>query len=134
MDREGDALVLAKAFLNRFVDEMNSKVKGFTPEAVQAIESYDWPGNVRELESRIKRSTIMAEGAYVTAQDLQLEESAQEDLPLNLKEVRQDAERKAIMRAMSHCNENISDAATILGITRPTLYSLLEKLGLKNRD
>jgi two-component system NtrC family response regulator len=130
-DREGDALVLAKAFLNRFIDEMNSKVKGFTPEAVQAIESYDWPGNVRELESRIKRSTIMADDVYVTAQDLQLEESAQEDLPLNLKEVRQDAERKAIMRAMNHYDENISEAASALGITRPTLYNLIEKLGIK---
>jgi two-component system NtrC family response regulator len=133
-DREGDALVLAKAFLNRFAGEMQSKVKSFTPEAAQAIEAYAWPGNVRELESRVKRSIIMADGSYVTAQDLQLEESAKEDAPLNLKEVREDAERRAIVRAMSHCNENISDAANLLGITRPTLYNLLDKLGLKSKD
>ena len=130
-DREGDSLVLAKAFLNRFIGEMNSKVKGFTPEAVQAIESYDWPGNVRELESRVKRSTIMADGAFITPQDLQLEVSAHENTPLNLKQVREDAERRAVIRALSHCSDNISDAATLLGVTRPTLYSLLEKLGLK---
>jgi two-component system NtrC family response regulator len=133
-DREGDALVLAKAFLNQFTEELPNKIKGFTPEAQQAIESYAWPGNVRELESRVKRAVIMAEGAYITAQDLQLEESAKEDAPLNLKEVREDAERRAIVRAMSHCNENISDAANLLGITRPTLYSLLDKLGLKSKD
>lgn len=90
-------------------------------------------GNVRELESRVKRSTIMADGAYITAQDLQLEQSAQEELPLNLKAVRAYAERRAVIRAMSHCNENISDAASLLGVTRPTLYNLIKKLGLKNR-
>jgi two-component system NtrC family response regulator len=131
--REGDLPVLAKAFLLRFLDEMNSKVKGFSSEAIQAIESYDWPGNVRELESRIKRSVIMADGASITPVDLQLEQPDSEPAPLNLKEVREEAERKAIQRAMQHCNDNISDAASALGITRPTLYSLLEKLGLKNR-
>ena len=130
-DREGDALVLAKAFLKRFTVEMNSKVKGFSPEAVHAIESFDWPGNVRELESRIKRSTIMADGAYISVQDLQLAETDSSPMPLNLKEVREGAERKAIQRAMWHCDDNISDAASALGITRPTLYSLLEKHGLK---
>ena len=89
--------------------------------------------NVRELESRVKRATIMSDGAYITAQDLQLEESAEEDTPLNLKMVREEAERKAVLRAIGHCNENISDAANLLGVTRPTLYSLLEKLGLKNQ-
>ena len=130
-DREGDALVLAKAFLKKFTEEMNSKVKGFSPEAVTAIESFDWPGNVRELESRIKRSTIMADGAYISAQDLQLADTDSTPMPLNLKEVREGAERKAIQRALWHCDENISDAASALGITRPTLYSLLEKHGLK---
>ena len=67
----------------------------------------------------------------MTAEDLQLDEDAAEPLPLNLKEVREEAERKAVLRAMNHCNENITDAANILGITRPTLYNLLERLGLK---
>jgi two-component system NtrC family response regulator len=83
------------------------------------------------LESRVKRSTIMAEGTYITAQDLELEESGKGEIALNLKEVREDAERKAVIRAMGHCDDNISDAANLLGVTRPTLYSLLEKLGLR---
>ncbi|MEH6570713.1 MAG: PEP-CTERM-box response regulator transcription factor [Halioglobus sp.] len=132
-DRKGDALLLAKSFLNRFSQEMQSKAKGFTPDAIRAIENYEWPGNVRELESRVKRSTIMSDGAYITAQDLQLEESNKEDTPLNLKMVREEAERKAVLRAISHSDDNISDAANLLGVTRPTLYSLLEKLGLKNQ-
>jgi two-component system NtrC family response regulator len=131
-DREGDALVLAKAFLDRFTADMGSSVKGFTPEAIHAIEMYDWPGNVRELESRVKRAIIMTDGAHLTPQDLQLADSDTQTLPLNLKEVREDAERKAVLRAMSHSDDNVSEAANMLGITRPTLYNLLEKLGLKN--
>jgi two-component system NtrC family response regulator len=131
-DREGDALVLAKAFLNRFTANMGSGVKGFDADAVRAIEAYDWPGNVRELESRVKRATIMADNPYISPADLELEPTADDSLPLNLKQVREEAERKAIMRAMNHCNDNISEAANTLGVTRPTLYNLLEKLGLKN--
>ncbi len=131
-DRDGDALVLAKAFFHRFGQEMVSTVKAFDPQAIEAIESYDWPGNVRELESRVKRALIMAEGAYITPQDLELAENAADPVPMNLKQVREDAERKAIQRALNHHNDNISDAAGALGITRPTLYNLLEKLGLRD--
>jgi two-component system NtrC family response regulator len=131
-DREGDILVLAKAFLKRFIEETGSNVKDFDAEAIHSIESYDWPGNVRELESRIKRGTIMADGAYITSSDLELEQPPEAPLPLNLKQVREDAERRAIMRAMNQCNDNISEAASALGVTRPTLYNLLDKLGLKD--
>ena len=130
-DRDGDVLVLAKSFLNTLSDEYNASAKEFSPDAVAAMESYEWPGNVRELESKIKRGVIMADGNHVTAEDLQLSEGNAEPLPLNLKEVREEAERKAVIRAMNHCNDNITDAANILGITRPTLYNLLERLGLK---
>ncbi len=133
-DREGDAVVLARAFLNRFVGEMGGKVKGFEASAISAIESYDWPGNVRELESRVKRATIMADSAYITPEDLELDPGDEVPVPLNLKQVREEAERKAILRAMQHCNQNISDAAKSLGITRPTLYSLMDKLELKKLD
>ncbi len=129
-DREGDALVLAKAFLSRFADEMKRPVKGFDQGAIDAIESYDWPGNVRELESRIKRATIMADNGYVSRGDLELN-TDREPLPLNMKQVREEAERSAIMRALAHCNDNISEAASALGITRPTLYNMLEKYRLK---
>ncbi|MCR9105110.1 MAG: PEP-CTERM-box response regulator transcription factor [Gammaproteobacteria bacterium] len=131
-EREGDVLVLAKSFLNKLAKEYNSSAKGFSAEAIAALEAYTWPGNVRELESKIKRSVIMADGSQITPQDLELEEATEEPLPLNLKAVREEAERKAIMRAMNHCNQSITDAANVLGVTRPTLYNLLEKLGLKN--
>lgn len=130
-DREGDILVLAKSFLNLWSKEYNSTAVDFSMEAITAMESYDWPGNVRELESRIKRGVIMADGNQISPADLELTEANIEPIPLNLKEVREQAERKAIIRAMSRSNQNISDAANALGITRPTLYNLLERLGLK---
>jgi two-component system NtrC family response regulator len=101
------------------------------------MEAYDWPGNVRELESRVKRGVIMAEGGQISPDDLELGDSsisqiaALEHLPLTLKAVREEAERIAVNRAMSASNQNITDAAIALGITRPTLYALLEKLGMR---
>ncbi len=130
-EREGDALVLARAFLDRFNEELGSGIRGFDEEAARAIETYDWPGNVREVESRIKRATILAEGKYITVEDLGLPTSARKTEPLNLKQVREAAEQKAIRRALARANDNISEAAKALGITRPTLYNLLEKHGLK---
>ncbi|MBA6412724.1 PEP-CTERM-box response regulator transcription factor [Parahaliea sp. F7430] len=132
-ERDGDALVLATVFLDRFAREMGRNIKSFDTEARKAIESYHWPGNVRELESRVKRAVILAEGTSLSSEDLELESVATgQDLPLNLKQVREDAERKAILRALSHCGDNISDTASLLGITRPTLYNLLERYQLKN--
>lgn len=133
-EREGDSLVLAKTFLDRFSSELHRPLKGFDKEAINAIESYPWPGNVRELESRIKRAVIMADGNQLTAQDLELTETNGDSGPLNLKQVRENAERQAIERALSHCNNNISDTAKTLGVTRPTLYNLLEKYGLKPQE
>ena len=131
-DREGDILVLAKSFLNQMRIEYNKPGLDFSADAITSMEAYDWPGNVRELESRIKRGVIMADGQQISPEDLELEStSTTEPMPLNLKEVREAAERKAIIRAMSHCNENITEVANVLGITRPTLYTLLEKLDLK---
>ncbi len=131
-EREGDLLVLARAFLERFNKELGRSLKGFNPEAVHALESHNWPGNVREMESRVKRAAILAEGRYITAEDLGLSTGEEEPLPLNLKQVRDEAEKKAIHRALVHTNHNISETAKLLGITRPTLYNLLEKHGLKN--
>jgi two-component system NtrC family response regulator len=130
-DRESDILVLAKSFLNVWSKEYNRSAMNFSAEAIAAMETYDWPGNVRELESRIKRAVIMADGNQIRPEDLELTENSMEPVPLNLKEVRDEAERKAIIRAMNHSNQNITDAANALGVTRPTLYKLLERLGLK---
>ena len=132
-DRTGDAIVLAKAFLARFAAELGTGAKAFDQGAVSAIENYGWPGNVRELESRVKRAIIMADGSQVSADDLELatSENNDVDMPLNLRQVREAAERQAIVRALGTAGENISEAATLLGLTRPTLYSMLEKYGLK---
>ncbi|QIB64734.1 PEP-CTERM-box response regulator transcription factor [Kineobactrum salinum] len=132
-ERTGDAAVLAKAFLARFAAELGTGVKGFDAGALNAIEHYAWPGNVRELESRIKRAAIMAEGSQVSAEDLELETSPEglQGMPLNLRQVREAAEREAIIRALGHADDNVSEAAALLGVTRPTLYSMLEKYGLK---
>ena len=132
-EREGDPLILAKAFLDRFNREFNKAIRGFDKDAISAIESYDWPGNVREIESKLKRAVIMTEGSQITLGDLQLTQPPEEALPLNLKLVREDAERKAIQRALSHTDNNVSETAKALGITRPTLYSLFEKYRLNSK-
>lgn len=131
--RTGDAPVLAKAFLVRSCGELGCGNKSFDDGALEAIAAYAWPGNVRELESRVKRAAIMSEGSLVTAEDLELDASGDGEhaLPLNLRQVRDTAERNAVLRALGHAGDNISEAAQLLGITRPTLYSLLEKYGLK---
>ncbi len=130
-EREGDALVLATVFLNRFSQDMGRKVKGFDEDARKAIEAYHWPGNVRELESRVKRAVILTDNVNISAEDLELDEENENRQPFNLKQVREEVERKAILRALSHCSDNISDTAALLGITRPTLYNLMEKYQLK---
>ena len=132
-DRPGDASVLSRAFLERFAAELKRPVKGFTPEAVAAIEAYNWPGNVRELENRVKRAVIMADTARVTVEDLELEDvlEASSQEPLNLREVREKAESRAILLALSRSNSNVSKTAEMLGVTRPTLYNLMRKYSIK---
>ncbi|TFI56721.1 PEP-CTERM-box response regulator transcription factor [Sphingomonas parva] len=130
-ERPGDAALLAKHFLHRFAREMNPQVKGFTPAALAAIDAWSWPGNVRELENRMKRAVIMADGKHVTAEDLDLESGEREDFPLNLKAAREAADRRVIRQALARCDDNISNTAKLLGISRPTLYDLLKQYGLQ---
>jgi two-component system NtrC family response regulator len=130
-ERHGDATLLAKHFLNRFAKEMNPAVKGFAPSALAAINNWPWPGNVRELENRMKRAVIMSEGKLITADDLDLGDGAEEALPVNLKSVREEADRKAIRQALARTENNISNTAKLLGISRPTLYDLLKQYGLQ---
>ncbi len=131
-ERPGDAGLLAKHFVQRFAPDMNPQVKGLAPDALAMIDAYPWPGNVRELENRIKRAVIMADTKLVSAADMDLDE-AEDDAAavLNLKAVREAADRKAIRRALARTEGNISGAAKLLGISRPTLYDLLKLYDLQ---
>ncbi|MDQ3246980.1 MAG: PEP-CTERM-box response regulator transcription factor [Pseudomonadota bacterium] len=132
-ERPGDAVLLARHFVNRFAREMNPKVQGLSPDAAAAIEAYSWPGNVRELENRLKRAVIMADGRTVTAPDLDLPgtvDSGESELALNLRAAREVADRRAIRLALTRTENNISGAAKLLGISRPTLYDLLKQYQL----
>jgi two-component system NtrC family response regulator len=126
-EREGCRLVLARTLLESETGKQGRPLKGFSPDAQNAIQHYPWPGNVREMENKIKGAVIMAEGKQVTALDLGLASVDADGPDLNLREVRRSAETRAITRALVYSNGNISKAAKILGITRPTLYDLLDK-------
>ncbi len=131
--RPGDATLLAKHFVNKFASSMNPNVKGLSPDALTSIDRWPWPGNVRELENKMKRAVIMAEGRLVTAADLDLPASVDADDTadvINLKTVREYADRTAIRRAIARTEGNISNAAKMLGVSRPTLYDLLKQYGM----
>ena len=131
-ERSGDSVLLARHFVNRFSRELNPSVQSLSADAVLAIDSYAWPGNVRELENRIKRAVIMADGKSVTAADLDLGGSVNDEVEaINLRAAREVADRKAIRQAMSRTENNISGAAKLLGVSRPTLYDLLKQYRLQ---
>jgi two-component system NtrC family response regulator len=129
-DREEDILVLGTALLQRYTEENKRKITGFTKEALRAIEMHKWPGNVRELENRIKRAVIMAEGTRVTSEDLELVSQFKKYEGQRLREAREALEQDFIQRAISRNKGNITQVAAELGVSRPTLYELMEKLGI----
>ena len=131
--RTGDAVLLARYFVAKYAKDLGRNLKGLAPDAVDAVDGYDWPGNVRELENRIKRAVIMADGKLVTAGDLDLQSGADNDgeaTPINLRAAREIADRKAIHQALTRTENNISGAAKLLGISRPTLYDLMKQYKL----
>jgi two-component system, NtrC family, response regulator len=130
-EREGDPTLLAHAFLEKFSKSQGRSLQGFSSDALQAIEAYAWPGNAREMENFIKRAVIMADGPQVTQQDLGLSLSGAATAPLNLRQVREEAERKAIVKALGRVGGNMLQTAELLGISRPTLYDLLNRHGIK---
>jgi two-component system, NtrC family, response regulator len=133
-ERPGDSVLLAKHFVTRFAATMNANVKGLAPDALSAIDRWTWPGNVRELENRLKRAVIMADGKLVSAADLDLPVGDGDDDRsdvINLKAVRDGADRTAIRRAIARTEGNISNAAKLLGISRPTLYDLIKQHGIQ---
>jgi two-component system NtrC family response regulator len=131
-EREGDALLLARLFLEKFSKQMGKTQHRFSKDSLAAIEAYPWPGNVRELENRVKRAVIMAEHKQISVSDLELGGAGVDDVrTFNLREIREQAERQAIVRAMGHVGGKISQASELLGVSRPTMYDLIKKYNLK---
>ncbi len=132
-ERDGGCrILLARTLLERYAAQHRRQFRGFSQDAQNAIESHHWPGNVREMENKIRAAVIMAEGRQVTAGDLGLASVAGEAPCLNLREVRREAESQAIRAAMASAAGNISRAAQLLGVTRPTLYDLLDKYAIQS--
>jgi two-component system, NtrC family, response regulator len=128
-DRSGDIILLANFFLNRFNQEIGRGIRGFTEHATAALNAHEWPGNVRELENRLKRAVVMAERRQIDAADLELALPAQEFPDLDLRSARLRAEREVIQEALVRSNNTLSVAARFLGVSRPTLYGLMEAHG-----
>ncbi len=133
-DRDQDIILLARTFLNTYRDEFNAKAKSFSDGAIQAMLAHKWPGNIREMQNKLKSAVIMAEGSVVQAEDLGLmaPRGDVEQETLNLREVRELAESRAIRRAYQTADKNMSKTAELLGVTRPTLYSLIDKYHLED--
>ena len=131
-ERGDDVPFLAKAFLQRYAAESKKRISGFTEEGLSALLAHDWPGNVRELENRVKRAVIWAEGNRITPADLELAVGA---LPAvrgqGLKQAREALERDMVRNTLARNRGNITKAAAELGVSRPTLYELMEKLGIR---
>ena len=141
-DREGDAALLAHAFLQRFAHDQHRGVMAFSQDALDAITAHRWPGNVRELLNTVKRAVIMADGNRITRQDIGLPAPVSAasaasaagdptDGSLDLRAVREKAERAAVLAALGRANGNVVKASELLGVSRPTLYDLMHRLAIK---
>jgi two-component system NtrC family response regulator len=135
-ERGEDVILLANAFLNRFSREMGINTNGFSDEALLALRSYNWPGNVREVENKLRRAIIMARGPYITPDDLDLKEPDKKKKPgkLTLKEARDRLESQYIREALRRSNGNVTHASELIGVTRSTFYSIMEKYGIDSKE
>jgi two-component system NtrC family response regulator len=130
-ERPGDAVLIARHLLEAYAQQQRRPILGLAPDAVRAIEAHPWPGNVRELQNRLKRAVLLAEGRRIGAADLGLAAVEPDEETLELRRVRERAEREALVRALARTGGNISQAAALLGISRPTLYDLLRQHRLR---
>jgi two-component system NtrC family response regulator len=135
-ERAGDAVLIAQFLLKKHRLALHGRVTGFSAEAISLIEAHPWPGNVRELENRIKRAVVMADSKQITAADLGLsnDDLTAGGIPKSLREIREDAERRAIIRTLAQTGGNVSQAAKLLGVCRPTLYGMLKTLQIARVD
>lgn len=131
--RVGDPALLAHAFMRRFAQEQNRASMSLSEDAVKAVENHPWPGNIRELENCIKRATIMSDGSQISSEDLGFKSSALDEIDnsLDLRVIRDNAEKRAVIAALGRVNGNMVKTAELLGVSRPTLYDLMYRLGLK---
>ncbi|HKB91758.1 MAG TPA: PEP-CTERM-box response regulator transcription factor [Opitutaceae bacterium] len=129
-DRGDDILLLARTFLQRFSKEHGKEGQIFSPDALRALRQHPWPGNVRELQNRVRRGVIMSGGKRITADDLELTQSGTSSQGTSLKEAREILEREMIRDALRKHSGKITGAAIELGISRPTMYELMDKLGV----
>ncbi|WP_414663749.1 PEP-CTERM-box response regulator transcription factor [Horticoccus sp. 23ND18S-11] len=130
-DRDDDVVLLAQAFLQRFANENGKNGLSFAPDALRAIRQHPWPGNVRELQNRVKRGVIMSEGKRLNASDIELLSAGSAPQGTTLKEARERLESEMIRTALRKHAGRITTAALELGISRPTLYELMDKLGIE---
>jgi two-component system NtrC family response regulator len=130
-DRDDDIVLLAQAFLQRFAADNGKSGLTFAPDALRAIRQYTWPGNVRELQNRVKRGVIMSEGKRLSAADMELEAAGGSSGATTLKEARERLENEMIRNVLRKHSGKITSAAIELGISRPTLYELMDKLGIE---
>ena len=130
-ERTGDAVLLANFYLRRLNQNFDRTIKGFTSDAIAAISAHPWPGNVRELENRMKRAVVMAESKLIAASDLDLDSGGEAAEFPTLKQLRERAEFDAVTQALALAQNNVSQAAKLLGVSRPTLYDLMRQFKLK---
>jgi two-component system NtrC family response regulator len=130
-EREGCRIVLAQHFSQLFAASMNKKLRGLSEDAMAAIEAYGWPGNVRELENRIKGAVAISDGPMISADDLGLPGGG--ELPtMTLREGRDEAEKRALLQALAAADGNLTRAASLLGVSRPTVYDLMGRHGVSS--
>ena len=132
--RENDVLLIAQELLRRCATEIGKTGISFDKEAMKAMTHYSWPGNVREMQNRVKRAVIMADKKRITAEDLELADGSHAATTSNLKEAREAVERELVLKALRNHSDKITPAAAELGISRPTFYELMEKLGIHRAE
>ncbi len=131
-ERTGDTILLAHHFKNKFCAKEGKAVLNFSQEALAAIENHQWTGNVREIENCIKRAVIMADGPTISAEDLGLKTTDAQSEPLNLKTIREQVECEALIKALARADGNVAQASKLLGVSRPTIYDLMNRCGIKS--